>query len=179
MSDADDMTPVTPASLSELERMIHRLATQRACLDYAVGLVADVPGPVLELGLGKGRTYDHLRHRLPGREIFAFDRHLHAALNCVPSAEHLVLGELFTTLQTAPDTVGAPAALVHADIGTVNPEADARAVAALAPLIDALVCTDAVIVSDREMTVRRWRALPLPDEATWPYFMYRVEAGDW
>ena len=31
-------------------------------------------GPVIELGLGNGRTYDHLRERLPGRRIIAFDR---------------------------------------------------------------------------------------------------------
>lgn len=173
MSGADTIRAGSD-SPSELERMIRRLTTQRACLDRAVALIAEVPGPALELGLGKGRTYDHLRHRLPEREIYAFDRHLHAAPGCVPSAEHLVLGELLTTLQSAADTIGAPAALVHADIGTVNPKADVRAVAALAPLIDALVCTDAVVVSDREMTVGRWQALPLPDEATWPYFMYRV-----
>ncbi len=172
-----DTTRAGAGELSQLERMIRRLATQRACLDYAVSLIADVPGPVLELGLGKGRTYDHLRRRLPEREIFAFDRHLHAAPNCVPSAEHLVLGELLTTLETAAGTIDAPAALVHADIGTVNPEADARAVAALTPLIDGWVRAGAIIVSDREMRVPRWRSLPLPEEASWPYFMYQV-SGD-
>ena len=36
-------------------------------------------GPVLELGLGNGRTFDHLRERLPGRRIVAFDRALSGA----------------------------------------------------------------------------------------------------
>ncbi len=54
------------------------MTAQRDCLALAARLVADVPGPVLELGLGNGRTYDHLREILPGREIFVFDRRVAA-----------------------------------------------------------------------------------------------------
>ncbi|MYG53434.1 MAG: hypothetical protein F4204_14125, partial [Rhodospirillaceae bacterium] len=40
---------------SRLERMIARLATQRAVLDWAAERVSGIDGPVLEIGLGKGR----------------------------------------------------------------------------------------------------------------------------
>ena len=60
--------------MTRLDSAIRRLEAQRACLDRAAALVRGVPGPVLELGLGNGRTYDHLRARLPGRDIFVFER---------------------------------------------------------------------------------------------------------
>ena len=40
--------------MSRLDSVIRRLQAQRACLDRAVDLVRDLPGPVLELGLGNG-----------------------------------------------------------------------------------------------------------------------------
>ena len=60
--------------MSRLERFIRRLRAQRACPDAAESLVRDLEGPVLEFGLGNGRTYDHLRQRFPDREIFVFER---------------------------------------------------------------------------------------------------------
>ena len=50
------------------------MIAQRECLNWAAEAVAGVAGPVLELGLGNGRTYDHLRERLPEREIYVFER---------------------------------------------------------------------------------------------------------
>ncbi|MBM3542582.1 MAG: hypothetical protein FJX51_11085, partial [Alphaproteobacteria bacterium] len=68
--------------MSRLDSFIRRLQAQRACLDHAAMLVRDLPGPVLEFGLGNGRTYDHLRETFPGREIFAFDRQVAAHPDC-------------------------------------------------------------------------------------------------
>ena len=47
--------------------MIRRLEAQRACLASAAEIVENLPGPFLELGLGNGRTYDHLRELAPDR----------------------------------------------------------------------------------------------------------------
>src|SRR6202022_2543720 len=47
--------------VSRLDSFIRRLKAQRACLDLAAGLVRGLDGEILELGLGNGRTYDHLR----------------------------------------------------------------------------------------------------------------------
>ena len=59
---------------NRLEQMIRRLTAQRNCLEFAAEMVAGLPGPVLEFGLGKGRTYDFLRERFSEREIFVFER---------------------------------------------------------------------------------------------------------
>jgi hypothetical protein len=174
------MTPAAEcgkSAASLLERMIARLVAQRACLEAAATLISDVPGPVLELGLGKGRTYDHLRCLFPDREIFAFDRHVHAPAGYVPDPAHLLLGDLRATLPRARELIGVPAALVHADIGTDDAQADAALAAALAPLIDRLLSPRGIILSDRAMQQARWASLPLPDEAHWPYYMYQVSAG--
>ena len=55
--------------MSRLDSFIRRLVAQRACLDHAAQLIGGLDGAVLELGLGNGRTYDHLRSLFPGREI--------------------------------------------------------------------------------------------------------------
>lgn len=160
---------------SNLERMIDRFATQRACLDHALGLVRDLPGPIVELGLGKGRTFDHLRTYAEGREIFVFDRGVYAPPGLRPDEDHFIEGDFRETLPHARERIGSPAALVHADIGSDDRTQDAELAAELGPLIDALVRNGAVVVSDREMTAPRWEGLPLPENAgEWPYFMWRV-----
>ena len=60
--------------MSRLESFIRRLDAQRLCLDWAAGAVVERPGAVLELGLGNGRTYDHLRARLGA--AFDYDTHV-------------------------------------------------------------------------------------------------------
>lgn len=162
------------AALSTLERQIERFQTQRTCLARAAALVAAVPGPVVELGLGKGRTFDHLRRLLPGREIHAFDRALHAVAGCIPAPDHLVLGELTETLPGAAERLGGRAALVHADLGTSDAEADARTFATLAPLVEALVGDGGVVAADRPVPAPRLAPLALPPDARWPYFLYRL-----
>ena len=72
--------------MSRLDSFIRRLEAQRACLDHAARAIAGLPGPVLELGLGNGRTYDHLRELLPEREIFVFERQLAAHPASMPDA---------------------------------------------------------------------------------------------
>ena len=47
--------------MSRLDSFIRRMQAQRDCLNAAAGLIADVPGVVFDLGLGNGRTFDHLR----------------------------------------------------------------------------------------------------------------------
>ena len=77
---------MSPPAFSRLDSAIARLTTLRLCLDWAAGEAAQRPGPVMEFGLGNGRSYDHLRKRLPGRDIYVFDRHVAAHPACVPPA---------------------------------------------------------------------------------------------
>ena len=161
--------------VSRLESAIRRLNAQRICLDRAILLVAGLTGPVLEIGLGNGRTYDHLRQRLPRRAIFAFDRMVAAHPDCVPDAEHLILGELEETLPKATTHIGAPAALAHVDIGSGRPELDQPAYRLLARYLPALMAANGVVVSDAPIASAQLLPLELPPQvAAERYFMYRA-----
>ena len=108
--------------MSRLDSAIRRLEAQRACLDRAAELLDGVPGHVFELGLGNGRTYDHLRERFPSREIFVFEMKISAHPSCIPDDDHLFLGDVLDrlpavteggsasfTLTAAPAPAGSPA----------------------------------------------------------------------
>ncbi len=163
--------------MSRLDSFIRRMQAQRDCLNAVAGLVADVPGAVLELGLGNGRTYDHLREVLPGREIYVFERKVAAHPDCIPDDDHLLLGEIHDTLPNAATRIGGPVALVHSDIGSGDAAANAKLAAWLGPQIEALLGDGAIVLSDQEMTTVAWQALPLPDGVQpGRYHMYRFRA---
>jgi S-adenosylmethionine-dependent methyltransferase len=157
-----------------LTRMIARLTTQRACLDFAAGLIRDLPGPVLEIGLGKARTFDHLRSLFPQRALFAFDREVHCSREIAPAPEQLKLGDFRKMLKEMGATFGTSVALAHADIGSHDRAGDAALAAEIAPLIGLLMRPGGVVLGDRAFDGQGWEILPLPPDATgWPYFIYR------
>jgi hypothetical protein len=148
--------------MSRLDSFIRRMQAQCDCLNDAAGRVRDLPGPVLEFGLGNGRTYDHLRELLPGRAIFVFERQVAAHPDCIPPAEHLILGDLLDTLGRAASRIGAPAALAHLDIGSGDAAANRALAAFIAPRLDSLMADGGVVVADQAMEVPGWQTLPLP-----------------
>jgi len=161
--------------MSRLDSFIRRLEAQRDCLAYAARLIAGVPGPVLELGLGNGRTYDHLRTLLPDRDIFVFDRHIAAHPDCVPDAAHMILGDIRETLPRALARIGAPAALAHCDIGTGDTAANAALARYLADHLPPLLAHGGIVISDQEVTVAGSEPVALPDGiAAGRYFIRRV-----
>lgn len=161
--------------MSRLDSAIRRLSAQRACLDHAAALIKDRSGIVLEFGLGNGRTYDHLRSRLPHRDIYVFERHVAAHPDCVPDAGHLFEGDFFDTLPDAIGRLGANVVLAHCDIGSGDKaESQARA-DALGPAIAPLLAPGAIVVSDQDMATAGWESLSLPNGVgAGRYFMYRV-----
>ena len=160
--------------MSRLDSFIRRLEAQRACLNQAARAIADLPGPVLELGLGNGRTYDHLRELLPAREIFVFERQLAAHPASMPDDAHLILGEIRETLPRAGVRIGAPAALVHSDIGTGDAVQNTELAAWLAQVLPALLAPDALVISDQPMQAGTLAPLPPPEAvARERYFLYR------
>jgi hypothetical protein len=162
--------------MSRLIRNIARLEAQRACLDRAVALIRDLTGPVLELGLGNGRTYDHLRVRLPERDIFVFERRVASHPDCVPPPDRLILGDLRETLPAAYARFPQQAALAHVDIATHDRAESEQLAAALAPALAALMRQGAIIVSELPMPIAHWRALPpLPEAAGGRYHMYQAD----
>ena len=146
--------------MSRLDSFIRRMMAQRACLDRAAELVKDVPGPVLELGLGNGRTYDHLRELMPGRQVFVFEREIAAHPDCIPPAEFLILGDARETLPAMWDKLSHRAALAHLDMGSGDAEANRRLAAELAPLLAPLLRPSAVVVSEPPLDLPGWLTLP-------------------
>jgi hypothetical protein len=160
--------------MSHLDSFIQRLRAQRSCLEAAIALVSAVPGPVLEIGLGNGRSYDHLRSNLPGRDIFVFDRKLATHPDSTPPADRLLLGEFRDTLALAAARIGRPAALAHVDLGSGNPVTRRAAASLIAAHLAHLLAPGAIVASDQPLDNPDLVALPPPaDVARDAYFLYR------
>ncbi len=160
---------------TRLEAMIVRVTAQRDCLDAAAERIAHIPGVVLELGLGNGRTYDHLRKRLPDREIFVLDRQVAAHPACIPDDSHMVLGRFEETVPNLKARIGRTAALIHGDFGTAWADRDAALAAWLGPALAPMARPGTIVATDRALTTVPWPAEPLPPTVPpGTYFMYRV-----
>lgn len=149
--------------MSRLDSFIRRMQAQRACLNMAAEALESVPGPVLELGLGNGRTYDHLREIMPERRIFVFERQVQAHPDCIPADEDLFLGDFRETLPAALNRMERKAALVHADYGAGTPDYVTGMSAFLAETLVDLVAPGAWIVSDYPIEGEGWWEVALPD----------------
>ena len=161
--------------MSRLDSFIRRMVAQRECLDAAARLIEDVPGTILELGLGNGRTYDHLRGLFPDRDIYVFDRQIDAHPDCIPDDDHMFLGEVVERLPDAAARLGKTAALVHSDIGSGRPETDAILFPQVVSLLESMMRPGCVVLSDQKLPADAWPPLALPDGiAAERYFMYRV-----
>jgi S-adenosyl-L-methionine methyltransferase len=148
--------------VSRLDSFIRRLEAQRACLDLAAALILGLDGPVLELGLGNGRTYDHLRELFPARDIFVCERRVAAHPDCIPPADFLFLGDMRETLPAARARLEGRVALAHLDPGTGDVAASRALAADLAPLLLPLLMPGGVLVSEPEIAADGLTALPLP-----------------
>ena len=160
--------------MSRLDSFIRRLEAQRACLNHAAALIAGMDGAVLELGLGNGRTYDHLRSLFPGRDIYVCERQVAAHPDCVPPPDRLILGDMRETLPAAHARLGGAIALAHLDVGTGDAAANQILAAELMPLVVPLLCAGGVIVSDPPLDSAALEPLPLPEGvAPGRYHLYR------
>ncbi len=164
-------------SMSRFETMLERLIAQRNCIDYAVGAVGSIEGPVLEFGLGKGRTYDHLRKRLPDRQIFVFERSANAQSASVRDSDHLVTGDIRELLPRLAHRFAKRVVLIHADIGTGNYGDNAALARVLADWIPELIKPGGIVIANRrEMRFRGSRPLALPPD-TAPGHCYMFTAN--
>ncbi len=157
--------------MSRLDSFIRRVTAQRTILDFVCEQVADKPGLILELGLGNGRTFDHIREKLPGRRIIAFDRVLAAHTCSTPPEGDLELGEI---RETARRFAGDDIAMVHADIGTGNDELDAITVTWLPQLTASLLQPGGIAASGLPLDHPDLIRLALPrGVSVGRYFLYR------
>jgi hypothetical protein len=164
--------------VSRLDSFIRRLEAQRACLNRAAELIRDIDGFVLELGLGNGRTYDHLRELFPDRDIYVCERQIAAHPDCVPPDERLLLGDLRETLPAANGWLTGRVALAHLDVGTGDRAGNRALADQLLPLIVPLSRVGGILVSDPAMDCHELEPLPLPKEvAEGRYHLYRRVIG--
>ena len=160
--------------MSRLDVFILRMQAQRACIDEAAARTVGQPGPVLEVGLGNGRTYDHLRVRFPLRSIYVFDREVAAHPDCIPAPEFLRLGDFRTSLPAYLLERKPPAVFIHADVGSANRVASTRLAADLAPAWHGILAPGAYLACDQQIDLAGLEELPLPGGVvTDNYHFYR------
>ena len=160
--------------MSRLDSLIRRLEAQRRCLDLAAREIRGLPGPVLELGLGHGRTYDHLREILPDREIYVFERQVDPATTVRPGAGFLILGDIHETLPRAVGRFAAQVPLIHADIGTGDSRQNARIANFIKHYLPRLLVPGGLVIADQDMCFEGARPLdPPPNVEPGRYNLYR------
>lgn len=161
--------------MSRLDSFIRRMSAQRDCLGLAATLIKDLPGPVLELGLGNGRTFDHLRGLFPEREIFAFDRALNAHPASTPDPAHLILGDFRDTLPPLAGKFRGKVALAHGDFGSGDRGETASLANAVAALVAPMMAPGGLVVCDQPLSAPGWTAVPVPEGVReGRYFIYRA-----
>jgi hypothetical protein len=155
--------------------MIARLSAQKVCIDLAAAELVNTPGHVLEIGLGKARTYDRMRYVFPEREVYAFDYEIHCPKELTPPAENILHGDVHETLPVARDSFGRNIALAHADIGSFDPERDRDLFAFIASMLNEMLVSGAIVMSDRVFSEPTWERIPQPaGTEAWTYHMYRA-----
>ncbi|WP_299044042.1 class I SAM-dependent methyltransferase [uncultured Tateyamaria sp.] len=150
---------------SRLDLFVDRMVSQRACLDHAAALIADMPGPVFELGLGNGRTYHHMCHIMPERDIYVFERAVASHPDSTPPDDRVLLGDVFDTLPEAQRRFGPTAVLIHADLGGHNRKKNDIFAQNVSPVIEPLLAVGGLMVSSDKMYFDHLVEQALPDGA--------------
>ncbi|ATN37572.1 hypothetical protein ACO34A_27765 (plasmid) [Rhizobium sp. ACO-34A] len=157
--------------MTRLDIFINRMTAQRDLLNLLRDQNLLPEGPIMEVGLGNGRTYSHMIETFPGRRFIVFDRHVAAHKTSIPPEEDLVIGEI---RETARNYIGSEAALVHADIGTGYPEKDAVVMSWLPELAAGMLRSGGYAVSGLALDHPRLEMLPIPDHLEpGRYYLYR------
>ncbi|MCB1339931.1 MAG: hypothetical protein KDK24_02470 [Pseudooceanicola sp.] len=144
--------------MSRLDSMLRRLTAQRDGLNWAAAQVADLPGAALDIGLGNGRTYDHMRKIMPHRRVLVIDRVLQCHASCVPPQEDFLQGEADAMLV---GLAGAEIALAHYDLGFGDEVQDVAEAARMSPLVKGVMAAEGIVVSGQPLV--GFAELPPPE----------------
>lgn len=162
---------------SRLDLFVDRMVSQRACLDHAAISVSGLEGPVFELGLGNGRTYHHMRHIMPSRDIYVFERAVASHPDSTPPDDMVLLGDVFDTLPQALARFGPTATLIHADLGGHNRQKNDIFAQKVSPVIEPLLAVGGLMVSSDKMYFDTLVEQPLPEGAVpGRCFIYRRDS---
>lgn len=137
--------------------MLGRARAQRAAIGWVVERIAGRRGDALEVGLGNGRTYDHLRELLPDRRIWVIERKPAPHPGCLPPPALLLKGDAADGLARL---AGADLALIQVDLGRPG-----RAEPYAAALAAALGADGGVMISTDPLEAPGLRRLPNADLA--------------
>jgi hypothetical protein len=160
--------------MSRLDSFIRRMNAQRDCLNAAAEAVRNLPGAAFELGLGNGRTYDHMCEIMPDRDIYVFERHIAAHPMNIPDDDHLFMGDIMDTLPAAAARFEGAVALAHTDLGTGVKEENEKLAAKVAPLLWQAMAPGGVVISGDALPGSEWAPGPHPESvAPERYFVYR------
>lgn len=151
--------------MSRLDLFIARMVSQRACLNHAAALTADISGPVFELGLGNGRTYHHMCEIMPKEDIYVFERAIASHPDSTPPDDQVLLGDVFETLPLALTRFGATARLIHADLGGHNAQKNDEFARKISPFVEPLLAPGGVMVASDRMYFENMSEIALPPEA--------------
>jgi hypothetical protein len=160
---------------SFLERLIVRMNTQRETLERVFQLNdGNVDGLILEVGLGSGRVYDHLRCQYPKNRIVAFDFKVDTRPEYSPKPEDTILGDIKETLPNFaaqnPNAVG----LIHLDIGDHDHTKATLYYNSLAFHINFMTKKTACILADRKIELDGWENIDLSNlTRQWSYYAIR------
>ena len=158
-----------------LSKMIARFTAQRACIDLAAKEIKGIAGHVLEIGLGKARTYDRMRYVFPEREIYAFDYEIHCPKELTPPEQNIFHGDVHDTLPAARERFGRNVALAHADIGSFDAERDHALFTFIASVLNEMLVPGAIVMSDRIFPDPGWQRIAQPaGTEAWTYHVYRA-----
>jgi hypothetical protein len=164
-------------TISRLEKTLFRLQAQHACLAMLFAAIKDTPGVVAELGLGHGRTFDHLRRHLPTHPIYAFDRANDAYKDCQPEPAFLVLGDIFDTLPEFARRFPHGVILANSDIGSFERDRNTASAAAMSRALPPAIAPGGYVMSDLPLDLLGFTPLPLPAGAPpEAYYLYQRPA---
>jgi len=163
---------------TRLERFIARVVAQRSGIDAAARATGQLPGVVWELGLGNGRTYDHMRDRFAGRDIIVFDRQVVSHPDCIPPAQMMRLGDFRQTVPAEAARSAGTVAMIHADVGNGDIAASRALGGWLSSLFVQVLAPGAYLVGDQPMEDAALEPIALADIGacdmpTDTYFVYR------
>lgn len=163
--------------MSRLDSFILRMQAQRACIDEVATESVAMGGLILELGLGNGRTYDHLRHRFPGRSIYVFDREVAAHPDCVPPPDLMRLGDFRQTLPAFLELHRGSAVFINADVGSADKAASVYLANELAPALRDILAPGAWLACDQLVYCAGLQRLAMPrgDFGDHYHFYRRIE----